>query len=67
MTWTWATGTTPDDPDLAADLAAGWVSRTAAESWLRDTWEGLADCGVVEVTLMEDSTAVYTMGLDSGD
>ena len=65
MSWTWVVATELSDPDLAEDLALGWPTREGAEAWLTSFYADLAEEGVREVTLMDDDTAVYTMGLDS--
>lgn len=63
MSFTFDCGTV-DDPYLGEDLARGWDTREDAESWLASVYADLADLGVREVTLMEDGTPQYTMGLD---
>jgi len=60
---TWQLDRATADPDLQADLAAGWTSRAEAEAWLSGMYAALADDGVDEVTLLADGQAVYTMSL----
>jgi len=36
-----------------------FADQTEAEDWLRDTWAGLLDLGVDEVTLRDDDAEVY--------
>jgi len=55
---------TVSDPYLAEDLARGWDSRGAAESWLSTVYADLLDEGVREVTLVDNGAPVYTMSLD---
>jgi len=63
MRYTFDCGTV-DDPYLREDLDRGWDTREQAESWLSSVYADLADLGVREVTLLEDGTPVFTMGLD---
>ena len=56
-TWTWlfadAAGVARSEPAIA------FSSQQAAEDWLRDEFEELADAGVAAVTLMDGEHAVY--------
>ncbi|POX40159.1 hypothetical protein C3486_15220 [Streptomyces sp. Ru73] len=59
MAWTWrfekadgteaAPGTDPEDFTTQGD----------AESWIGEEWKSLLDCGVDQVTLLEDGAKVY--------
>jgi hypothetical protein len=40
-----------------------WESRTGAEGWLSQNWQALLDEGAEAVSLVEDSSEEYTMGL----
>ena len=64
MSFTFECGTV-GDPYLAEDLAQGWDTREEAESWLSTVYADLASEGVLEVTLLDDGTPVYTMSLDN--
>jgi len=61
--WTWVFDAEVGDPYLAEEAATGWDTRDQAESWLRDVYADLAEEGVATVTLMQDTTLVYSMGL----
>ncbi len=56
--------TTPDDL-AAASLTTRFDDQLEAEEWLTEGFAELADLGVTSVTLIEDGTTVYSMGLDT--
>ncbi len=61
MAWAWTY-----EQDGGAQTSAAFPSQTDAEAWLSESWSGLRDAGVREVTLTENGRAVYgPMGLDA--
>lgn len=64
MGWTWRYETADGSsvsPAAGTDQSFG--NQADAESWLGEAFRELLDQGVDQVTLLEDGTPAYTMGL----
>lgn len=60
MTFTWVL-----HDAAGADLRSteAFETQAEAESWMGDRWQDLLDEGAETVTLMDDDTKLYRMGL----
>jgi len=65
MTWFWrfetVDGTTPPGQP---ELSQGFPTQSDAETWIGESWQGLLDGGIDQVSLLEEDRVVYgPMGL----
>lgn len=58
MTWTWRLEAA-DGNELSTPSSPGHPNQSDAESWLGEQWRELADAGVAQATLFEDTRKVY--------
>ena len=58
MTWTWRLEAA-DGSELSSPSSPGQQNQSDAESWLGEHWRELADDGVAQATLFEDTRKVY--------
>ncbi|HVL64918.1 MAG TPA: hypothetical protein VM573_07090 [Actinomycetota bacterium] len=60
MGWAWILY---DEAGQPLRTTASFADRAAAEAWLSEHWQTLADEGAAEVGLGDDGEEVYRMGL----
>lgn len=58
MSWIWRYEGS-DGAEVTRPAAEAFPSKADAESWLGETWRDLLDCGVAQVTLLEDGRIEY--------
>jgi hypothetical protein len=58
MTWTWRLEAA-DGTELPSSSSPAHQNQSDAESWLGEHWRELADDGVAQATLFEESRKVY--------
>ena len=60
MAWTWRFEKMDGTPATARDLPKEtFASQSDAETWLGESWRGLLEAGVDQVTLLEEGRAEY--------
>ena len=60
MAWTWRFEKMDGTPATARDLPkASFASQSDAETWLGESWRGLLEAGVDQVTLLEEGRTEY--------
>ncbi len=57
-TWSWRLEG-EDGTQLSQPVSPPHQNQSDAESWLGEQWRELADAGVAQATLLEDSRVVY--------
>ncbi|PRX97067.1 hypothetical protein [Allonocardiopsis opalescens] len=64
MAWSWRYEKLDGTPvNVDALPPEGFLAQGDAESWLGEHWRRLHEFGVEQVTLLDDTTAKYTMPL----
>jgi hypothetical protein len=58
VSWVWRLENSDGSP-RSSPASPPHSSQSDAESWLGESWRSLAEAGVVQVTLLNGSTAVY--------
>src|SRR5690348_10793463 len=60
MAWTWRFEKMDGTPATARDLPKEtFASQSDAETWLGESWRGLLEAGVDQVTLLEEARTEY--------
>src|SRR5262252_2466017 len=60
MAWTWRFEKMDGSPATARDLPKEtFASQSDAETWLGESWRGLLEAGVDQVTLLEEGRTEY--------
>ncbi|MEJ7707896.1 MAG: hypothetical protein WKF82_11890 [Nocardioidaceae bacterium] len=59
MTWQWSYQDASGSERTVDGPAPAFTTQSDAETWIGETWQDLADAGVMQVTLLEDGRRVY--------
>jgi hypothetical protein len=60
MTWTWRLETTDGTPPAGQPgRSQPFPTQSDAETWIGDSWRGLVEGGVDQVSLLEEERFVY--------